>query len=113
MASQEATKRYKQMSLMTPSPMLDKTCRSLSLVTDFIAKVGADVHTFKGNMIIQLASDKTAASKQMTALVMAAFKEANPNAIVPNFPASSPSSDYLRAVSAPVATLAKKMFQPC
>ena len=78
----------------------------------FIMKVAADVRVFKSNIVTQLANDKNSACKETATLVMAAFKEANPNTIVLDFPAMSPSNDSLRMVGALVSTLAKKMFPP-
>ena len=75
-------------------------------------KVAADIQVFKSNIITQLANDKNSASKQTAALVMAAFKEANSKAVVPDFLATSPSQKSLRTVSALASALAKKTFPP-
>ena len=92
---------------------MENPCRSLSTVAEFITKVAADIRVFKSNIITKLANDKNSVSKQTVALVMAAFKEANPNAVVPDFLAASPSDNSLRAVSAFASALAKKIFLPC
>ena len=70
-------------------------------------KVVADVRVFKSNIVTQLANDKNSASKQTAALVMAAFREANPGAIIPDFLTASPPARSLRAVNALASTLAK------
>ena len=110
--SREASKRVKQLNLATSLLTLKDPCRSLLAVVEFIAKVVADVRVFKSNIITQLANDKNSASKQTAAPVMAAFREANPNAIVPDFPAASPSKSSPRMMSAPTSEQAKKMFLP-
>ena len=112
-ANREATKRVRQLNLATNSPVLENPCRRLSALAEFMTKVAADIRVFKNNIVTQLANDKNSASKQTAALVMAAFKEANPNAIVPDFLATSPSYNSLRAVSAFASMLAKKAFSPC
>ena len=111
-ASREATKRVRQLNLATDSPVLENPCRSLSTVAEFITKVVADIRVFKSNIITQLANDKNSASKQTTALLMAAVKEANPNTVVLDFLAASPSDNSLRAVSAFLSALAKMTFPP-
>lgn len=73
-------------------------------------KVAADIRVFKSNIVTQLANDKNSASKQTAAMVMVAFKEANPNTIVPDFLAASPSDNSLRAVRAFTSAFAKKTF---
>ena len=75
-------------------------------------KVAADVRVFKSNILTQLANDKNTASKQTTTLVMAAFREANPGAIIPDFLTVSPPARSLRTVNALASALAKKTFPP-
>ena len=84
-ASKEATKRVGQLNLGPDPPVLEDSCRSLPAVAEFIAKVAADVRVFKSNIVTQLANDKNTASKQTAALVIAAYRDANPGAVVPDF----------------------------
>ena len=111
-ASQEATKRVRQLNLATDPPVLEGSHRSLPAVAEFIMKLAADIRVFKSNIVTQLANDKNSASKQTTALVMAAFKEANLEAIIPDFLAASPPARSLRAVNALASALAKMTFPP-
>ena len=89
-AIREDTKRVKQLNLATDPPVLESPYRSLPAVAEFIMKVAADIRVFKSNIVTQLANDKNFASKQTAALVMAAFKEANPKAVIPDLLAASP-----------------------
>ena len=111
-ASKEATKRVRQLSLGPDPPVLEDSYRSLPTVAEFIVKVEADVRVFKSNIVTQLANDKNTASKQTTAQVMAAFREAIPGAIVPDILATSPPTRSLRAVNALATALANKTFPP-
>ena len=112
-ASRKATKWIKQLNLATSPPVLEDPCQSLPRVVEFIMKVAPDVRVFKRNIITQLANNKNSASKQTAALVMAAFKEANPNTIVPDFLAASRPDRSLRAVNTLASVLVKKTFPPC
>ena len=111
-ATRDATKRVKQLNLTTESPVWQDPCRSLPAVVEFIMKVVVDIRVFKNNIFTLLANDKNSTSKQTAAMVMAAFKEANPNAIIPGFLVASPSNSSLWTVSAFASVLAKKTFPP-
>ena len=111
-ASKEATKRVRQLSLGPDLPVLEDSYRSLPAVAEFIAKVVADVWLFKSNIVTQLANDKNTASKQTSALVIAAFRDANPGAVIPDVLTETPSARSLRAVNALATALAKKKFPP-
>ena len=91
---------------------MEDSCRSLPAVAEFIARVAADVRVFKSNIVTQLANDKNTASKQTTALVIAAFRDANPGAVVPDVLTETPSVKSLRAANALATALAKKKFPP-
>ena len=109
-ACQEATLRVERLKLGTALPELEPNCQSLPLVAEFITKVAADVRSFNNKMDNQLVCDKHEASKLTATSVMAAFREANPGAVMPNFAASSPSEDSRQAVNAPATAIATKMF---
>ena len=111
-AGKEASKRVGQLSLGTAAPVLEDSCRSLPAVAEFIRKVAADVQTFKRGIVTQLANDKNSACKQTAALVVAAYKDANPGAVVPDFLSVTPSSRSLRAAGALATALAQKKFPP-
>ena len=111
-ASKEATKRVKQLNLGPDPPVLGDSCRSLPPVAEFIAKVAADVRALKSDIVTQLANEKNTASKQTAALVIAAFRDANPGAVIPDLLAESPLARSLRAVNALATALAKKTFTP-
>ena len=108
-ASKEATKRVRQLN----PPVLEDSCRSLTAVVEVVAKVAADVRVFKNNIVTQLANDKNTASKQTATLVIAAFRDANPGAVIPDVLTETPSARSLRAVNALATALAKKKFPPC
>ena len=76
-------------------------------------KVVVDVQSFKNKIASQLVRDKHEASKLTAASVMAAFREANPGAVMPDFVASSLSEDSRQAVNAPATAIATKMFPCC
>ena len=84
-AGKEASKRVGQLSLGTTVPVLEDSCRSLPAVAEFITKVAADVQTFKRSIVTQLANDKNSACKQTATLVVAAYRDANAGAVVPDF----------------------------
>ena len=111
-ASCEATKRVKQLNLVTDPPVLESPYRSLPAVAEFIMKVAADIRVFKSNIVTQLANDKNFTNKQTAALVMTAFKEANLKAIISDFLAASPPDRSLRVVNALASALAKNTFSP-
>ena len=94
-ASKEATKRVRQLSLGPDPPVLEDSYRSLPAVAEFIAKVAADVRAFKSNIVTQLANDKNTASKQTAALVIAAFRDANPGAVIFDVLMETPSAKSL------------------
>ena len=93
-------------------PVFEDSCRSLPAVAEFITKVAADVQTFKRSIVTQLANDKNSACKQTAALVVVAYRDANPGAVVPDFLSVTPSSRSLRAASALATALAQKKFPP-
>ena len=111
-ASKEATKRVRQLNLGLDPPVLEDFCRSLPTVAEFIAKVAADVRVFKSNIVTQLANDKNTASKHTEALVIAAFRDANPGAVIPDVLTDTPSARSLRVVNALATALSKKKFPP-
>ena len=81
-------------------------------VAEFIARVAANVRVFKSNIVTQLANNKNTASKQTAALVIAAYRDANPGAVVPDVLSETPSSRSLRAANALATALAQKKFPP-
>ena len=111
-ASKEATKRVRQPSLRPDPPVLEDSCRSLPAGAEFITKVAADVRVFKSNIVTQLANEKNTTSKQTAALVIAAYRDANPRAVVPNVLTETPSARSLRAVNALATALAQRKFPP-
>ena len=64
------------------------------------------------NIVTQLANDKNTASKQTAALVIAAYRDANPGAVVPDVLSETPSPRSLRAANALATALAQKKFPP-
>ena len=111
-AGKEASKRVRQLRLGSNVPVLEDSCRSLPAVAEFITRVAADVQTFKRSIVTQLANDKNSACKQTAALVIAAYRDANPGAVVPDFLSETPSSKSLRAAGALATALAQKKFPP-
>ena len=111
-ASKEATKRVGQQNLGPAPPVLEGSRRSLHAVAEFIARVAADVRVFKSNIVTQLANDKNTTSKQTAALVIAAYKNANPGAVVPDILTETPFAKSIRAANALATTLAQKEFPP-
>ena len=105
-ASKEANKRVGQLNLGPAPPVLDGSCRSLHAVAEFIARVAADVRVLKSNIVTQLANNKNTASKQTAALVIAAYRDANPGAVVPDVLSETPSPRSLRAANALATALA-------
>ena len=111
-ASKEATKRVRQLNLGPDSLVMEDSYRSLPAVAEFITRVAADVRVFKSNIVTQLANDKNTTSKQTAALVIAAYTDANPGAVVPDVLTETPSGRSLRAANALATALAKKKFPP-
>ena len=109
-AGKEASKRVGQLSLGTNAPVLEDSCRSLPVFAEFIARVAADIQTFKRSIVTQLANDKNSACKQTAALVIAAYRDANPGAVVPDFLSEMPSPRSLRAANVLATALAHKKF---
>ena len=68
------------------------------------------IRSIKNKTARRLINDRNGASLQTTAHVMASFREANPNAVVPNFLDAKPSEASLQAVDASAAALATEMF---
>ena len=87
-------------------PVLEGSYRSFPAVAEFIARVAADVRVFKSNIVTQLANDKNTASKQTAALVIAAYRDANPGVVVPDVLMETPSPRSLRAANALATALA-------
>ena len=110
-ASTDITMRVKQLDLVTDPPVLAPNCQSLPLVAEFISRVAADVRTFKNKTARRLRNDRNGASQLTAARVMALFREANPNAVTPNFWDSIPSDASLQVVDDSATALAAKMFQ--
>ena len=111
-ASKEATKRVGQLNLGPNPPVLEGSCRSLPAVAEFIARVAADIQSIKRNIVTQLANDKNSACKQTADLVIAAYRDANLGAVVPDFLSETPSCRSLRAANALATALAQKKFPP-
>ena len=81
-------------------------------VAEFIARVAADVRAIKSNIVTQLANDKNTASRQTIAHVIAAYRDTNPGATVPDVLSETPSSRSLRAANALATALAQRKFPP-
>ena len=111
-AGKEASKRVGHLSLGMNAPVLEGSCRSLPVVAEFIMRVAADIQSFKRNIVTQLANDKNSACKKTAALVIAAYRDANPGAMVPDFLSETPSPRSLRAANALATALAQKKFLP-
>ena len=111
-AGKEASKRVVQLSHGTNAPVLEGSCKSLPAVAEFIARVAVDIRSFKSNIVTQLANDKNSACKQTADLVIAAYRDANLGAVVPDFLSETPSSRSLRAANALATALAQKKFPP-
>ena len=84
-------------------------CRSLPEVTEFLRKTTASVRSAKNRIALRLCTDRNGASLDTAVRVMASFREANPNAIMPNFVVSEPSEASLQAVEDFAAALARAM----
>ena len=93
---------------MLPELALD--CRSLPEVAEFLRKTTASVRSAKNRTAIWLRTDRNGVSLDTATRVMASFREANPNAVMPNFEAEGPSKASLHAVEVLVAVLAAKLY---
>ena len=100
----------KQLDLITDPPVLTPDSQSLPIVVEFITKVTTDIRAFKNNTARRLRNDRNGASQHTAALVMASFREADPNASMLNFQDSSPSDASLQEVDSSATGLAAKMF---
>ena len=79
-------------------------------MAEFISRVAADIRSFKNKTARWLRNDRNGASQLTAARVMASFREANPNAVTPNFQDSVPSAVSLQEVDDSAVALAAKMF---
>ena len=89
---------------------LAPTCQSLPDVAEFLSKTTASIRSIKNKTVRRLLNDRNGASLEKAARVMASFREANPNAVMPNFVGAKPSGTSLQAVDAFATTLATEMF---
>ena len=110
-ASADVTTRVKQLDLATDLPVLAPDCQSPPIVAEFISRVATDNRAFRNKTAHRLRNDRNEASQLIAARVMASFREANPNAVTPNFQDSSPSDASLQVVDASATALTAKMFQ--
>ena len=102
--------RVQQLDRAADLPGLAPTCQSLPAVAGFLSKAAVAIRSIKNRTARQLRNDRNGASLQTVARVMASFREANPNAVVPIFLEANPSEASLQAVEASAAALATKMF---
>ena len=79
-------------------------------MSEFLRKTTASVWSAKNGIALRLRSDRNGASLDTSTHVMASFREANPNAIMPNFVVDEPSEDSLQAVEDLAAALATAMY---
>ena len=96
--------RHAELSGLAPD------CRSLPEVTEFLRKTTASVRSAKNRIALWLRTDRNGASLDTAACVMASFREANPNTVMPNFVVDNPSEALLQAVEDLAAALATKMY---
>ena len=89
-ASADVAMRVQQLDRAADLPGLAPTCQSLPAVAEFLSKAAVTVRSIKNRTARQLRNDQNGASLQTTARVMASFREANPNAVAPNFLDANP-----------------------
>ena len=90
-ASAEVSTWVRQLDKHVVLPELAPDCRSLPEVSEFLRKMTATVRSAKNQIALRLRTDRNGASLDTATCVMASFREANPNAIVPNFVVDGPS----------------------
>ena len=79
-------------------------------MSEFLRKTTASVRSAKNRIVLRLRTDRNGASLDTATRVMASFREANPNAVMPNFEAEGPSDASLHAVEDLAAVLAAKLY---
>ena len=96
--------RHAELSGLAPD------CRSLPKVAEFLLKTAASIRSTKNRTACRLHQDQNEASLETATRVMASFREANPNAVMPNFVDDKPSKASLQAVEAFATVLAVEMY---
>ena len=108
-ASVDVATRVLQLDRHAELSGLAPDCRSLPEVTEFLRKTTASVRSAKNRIALRLRTDRNGANLDTAARVMASFREANLNAVMPNFVVDKPSEASLQPVKDLAATLATKM----
>ena len=109
-ASADVAARVLQLDRHAELSGLAPGCRSLPEVSEFLRKTTASVRSAKNRIVLRLRTDRNGASRDTATRVMASFREANPNAIMPNFVVDESSEDSLQAVEDLAAALATAMY---
>ena len=79
-------------------------------MAEFLSKTTASIRSIKNKTVRRLLNDRNGASLETAARVMASFREANPNTVMPNFMVNKPSEASLQTVEDLAASLATKMY---
>ena len=83
-------------------------------MAEFLLKMTASIRSTKNRTALRLRTDRNGASLDTATRVMASFREANPNAVMPNFVVDKPSEASLQAVEDLAVALAAEMHPlPC
>ena len=109
-ASADVSTRVRQLDRHADLPELAPDCRSLPEVAEFLKKTAASVRSAKNQTAIRLRTDRNGVSLDTAMRVMASFREASPNAVMPNFEVEGPSEASLHAVEDLAAALAAKLY---
>ena len=79
-------------------------------MAEFLSKTTASIRSIKNRTARRLTRDRNGARLATAARVMASFREANPNAVMPNFVDAKPSESSLQVVDALATALATEMY---
>ena len=96
--------RHAELSELAPD------CRSLPEVSEFLRKTTASVRSAKNRIALRLRTDQNGASLDTASRMMATFREANPNTVMPDFVVDKPSEASLQAVEELAVALATEMY---
>ena len=103
-------RRVSQLSQKTAPGLLEADRKSLLAFAALIKEKAGEVHAAKNALALQLVNDKFPVSRHTASLVMAAFVDANPSAVMPDWASVSPSSEARLAVKAQASVVAGKEF---
>ena len=99
-ASADVVIRVLQLDRAAKLSGLAPACQSLLDVAEFLSKTAASIRSIKNKTVRRLLNDRNGANLETAVRVMASFREANPNAVVPNFLDAKPSEASLQVVDA-------------